>query len=394
MITVPGSELSFVARTVLGGPEPEIGGCLDWERVQHLAARHRVEGLVAGYLARRDSRQVPPPVLAQFEAARRPLAVHYLLQLAETLRLSTLLVKAGIPVIVLKGCAVAHQLYQPSPELRHSIDIDLLVSTDDFAEAERLLSREGYVRTTPAKELSPSAESMVCYLVSAYEYLHVDTGLKLELHHRPLGDPFTMQVPFAELLARSALVPIGGGAVRALVGETLAVHLCAHAAAHRFFRLKWLADCLRSLDALSAESLAHVLDLAREWQCEKGVLLTLLLGEWLRRTSAEYLLDDEHRTRLAPLLGHAARAIEEDEKTGHKIADIPDDLRNLSYAVRLASTPHSRLFAGLRLLTHPDDTAALGLSARWAPVYALLGRILAIGRLVARWRQRRRTVST
>lgn len=49
----------------------------------------------------------------------------------------------GIPVICLKGAALARWLY-PCPEQRARVDLDLLVSPDSVDAAERLLAESGY----------------------------------------------------------------------------------------------------------------------------------------------------------------------------------------------------------------------------------------------------------
>jgi hypothetical protein len=90
-------------------------GQLDWDVVYHFAVRHRVEGLVWKRLAQDGSAGAPQPVLAAFEGARRSLAFAYLGQLGESLRLSSILLKAGIPAIVLKGCAGPSSSTRPSP---------------------------------------------------------------------------------------------------------------------------------------------------------------------------------------------------------------------------------------------------------------------------------------
>lgn len=364
--------------------EPEITAHFDWDRFTALAARHRIEGLVSFWLRASGAHRCPDDVLQHFDQRRRALALQYLQQAGETLRLSRLLAKAGIPVLVLKGCAVGRQLYAPNPELRASVDIDLLVRPSDFAEADRLLRRDGYARTTPSESLAPSADSMTRYLLNAYAYSHPETGAKVELHHRPLSDPNAMNLPFDRLLSLSVrLTPDDD--VRSLGGEALAVYVCAHGAGHAFFRLKWLADAVRALDSLGPARLAQAVVLAREWGCERALLLALHLDEQLRGNPKPCLIQAQRRN-LEPLVRHCAHAMMQDDRTDRRnLADLPADLREAAYAMRLASNPRSRLFILLRMLTNAHDAATLGLGARWAWLYALVGPALAAGRLISRY---------
>ncbi len=81
---------------------------------------------------------------------------------------------AGVPVILLKGHALARTMY-PDPALRQSSDIDLLVQPDNIPTSEEVLEKMGYV--CPAR----------IFHVSQYEHHHETfyppgKGLPIELH--------------------------------------------------------------------------------------------------------------------------------------------------------------------------------------------------------------------
>lgn len=374
-------ELAYVLHCALALPEPAGPDDLDWDGVAHLAARHRVEGLVAAEAAGAPS--LPPAARQRFDELRRVRALVYLAQLAETARLSRDLEDAGIACLALKGCALAETHYAPSPELRTALDVDILVDPRDFGQADRLLREAGYVRTSPGFEPPAASESMVRRLVNAYEYDHAVSGLKVELHHRLLPNPYVLAVPFRELLDGSVEVAIGTGRVRALAGAPLIAYLCAHAAGHAFFRLKWLADIHRAFLACGGERIASTLDRARAWGCGRAVLAALALHE--RLAGGIGVAVDARKRRLAPLVTHCMREILRPERAaGHRLGDVPDDLNAALYGMRLAEDWPARLFPLLRLLTHPDDTRVLGLGSEWALLYAILGRPLAACRLVGR----------
>ena len=98
-------------------------GAIDWPYFLRIVRRQRVAGLAHHALAAAEI--APPPAVAQALAAQaQQIARQNLQQAAETARLQGAFDAAGIPVIVLKGVALA-QLAYGSLTLKHSKDIDL-----------------------------------------------------------------------------------------------------------------------------------------------------------------------------------------------------------------------------------------------------------------------------
>ena len=147
------AELGFVAAASVGRlPAPgDVPAGLDWGRVRQLAARHRVEGLIWHAIEQFGHGRVPEGVAESLRGAVRDRAFDYLGLLAETVRLSRLLDARELPAIVLKGSPLAVELFGNQPQLRHAIDIDLLVAPEAFELACALIEAQGYVRTTPAE---------------------------------------------------------------------------------------------------------------------------------------------------------------------------------------------------------------------------------------------------
>lgn len=356
----------------------------NWGELQRLAARHRVEGLVGETVSALPLGSVPTETAASFSKAKRALGFAYLSQLGETLRLSNLLQSVGIASIALKGAALANVYYAPHPERRHAIDIDILVDPTDFASADRLLRHEGYRRICPDFDPPEAAESMVQHLLNAFEYCHSERGIKVELHHRLLSNPYILAIPFPDLLKDSVEVRIGQGSVRALGGNALITYLSAHAAGHAFFRLKWLADIHRVVLSLTPEEIYDALAQARRWGCERPLVLSLLLQEKFGGSSGRNL-EPELQSHVAPLVGHCIRALLRPEHRGeHVLRDLPSDLHTAFYGSRLGNNWRSQLFPLLRLLAHSDDTRLLKLGVEWSLLYAVLGRLLAAYRLFCR----------
>lgn len=80
--------------------------------------------------------------------------------------------KAGIPCIILKGFASA--LYYPDPLMRSMGDVDFLVDTDNFEEAHRVLTENGYESTGNNHDVHDVYVGKMC---------------RCEMHFQPSGIP-------------------------------------------------------------------------------------------------------------------------------------------------------------------------------------------------------------
>lgn len=382
-------ELAFLLAVCLApGVTPQASAGLDWDLLRRLSARHRIDGLVWQCLTTGVGFAAPPQVLESLKQSCQRQIFTYLSQLAETSRLSGLIEAEGVAAIALKGCALGQELYAPNPQLRQSQDIDLLVPAEDFGTVERLLAAEGYVRRSPDPAMPTSADSMARYLANAFEYVHPDKGLLVELHHRPMKDPQVLGAAFGELAARSRWIEIGSGRVRCLGVDDMLVYLCCHAAGHAFFRLKWLADIARLLERSPELDMASVLAHARRLGGERQVALTFRMLEELtgRRWLAQGATEP---ARLRQLIAYSLGAMKrpEDEED-FRFSHLPGRMRELGFGMRLAASWRSRQALLLTHLCHPSDLQVVKLGAEWRWLYAVLGRPLAAGRLLQRWAAR------
>ncbi len=222
------------------------------------------EGVVA--LADKRTRDglegVPEPVQRVFADAARAEAAQSLLRQAEARRVLGRFAAARLPVLLLKGSALAYWLY-PAPHLRHCVDVDLLFESREAAlRAAALLAPDGYVRRQHYGDAATA--EFLCRREMAG-----GPRVELDMHWALSSAPvFAGRFTFAELMAASRPLPALSPEARGL-GP---VHACLHAGLHRLSdlsngghdRLKWLYDfhllaaCMteaewRSLAALAAD---------------------------------------------------------------------------------------------------------------------------------------------
>jgi len=131
------------------------------------ARRAEVEGvapLVYAALRTGDGRQetennrhpatpnIPTAAWEQLKSSYYRTAGYNTLLFRELERILAAFERADIPVILLKGAALAQTLY-PDPALRPMSDLDLLVHPSAVSSAQRVLEYIGYRITTPETKL-------------------------------------------------------------------------------------------------------------------------------------------------------------------------------------------------------------------------------------------------
>src|SRR6185437_16415495 len=141
---------------------------------------------------------------------------------------------AGIDWLVLKGPALAHSVY-PRPDLRHYVDLDLLVSPADFGALLAVLEAAGY-------QLVDRNWPLLARDLPGELRLRSPRGVLLDLHWSIFNDAgrrASFSAPTAALLADRRELSVG---FPALSATDQLVHAGIHAALSGANRLGWLLD--------------------------------------------------------------------------------------------------------------------------------------------------------
>jgi hypothetical protein len=195
----------------------------------------------------------------------------------EAAKLVAMLQGAGIPCVVLKGAPLAILAYQ-NLRLRHSKDIDLLVSHRAVFHADSALQAAGYRRIRPGPLCDEKFVQKYMRRHSEFEYVHTITGQQLDLHSRLRNNPaFGPMHDAADLQSSLRSVDLGGGLrVPTLDEDEMLAYLCSHGAGHAWYRLKWLAD-IGALLAKSPDAASRLLETSRCQRTERTAIQALLL---------------------------------------------------------------------------------------------------------------------
>lgn len=212
-------------------------GQISWKAVVERAREQRCAPLLYSML--QDEDFVPSEIkqrLAeayQAEALRNTVLLH---------RLQSLLVKmrqAGIPVLVLKGAALAESVYK-NIALRPMSDVDILVQRTELEAALAILGAAGYARHRPEERPGMFAafenEVMLGNLAAP--------ELSLELHWSLLDSPHYQRVIDESWLWDTAVpFSLNGQEAHMLGPEAQVLHLSAHLLLHHEgTELLWLND--------------------------------------------------------------------------------------------------------------------------------------------------------
>ncbi len=194
----------------------------DWERT--LAAANRLDVAPLLYAAlKSDPHGAKPPaaVMARLEEQYYRQAVLNAQLHSELARILTALSADAIPVILLKGAALAEPVYD-NIALRPMQDLDLLVRTSDLEAADRVVRALGYL---PDESYRPAAWYRdQHHHLAPYGASDGRTAVEIHRHILPPSAPLT--VPIDALWERARPVVVASTPGLVFAPPDLLLHLC------------------------------------------------------------------------------------------------------------------------------------------------------------------------
>jgi hypothetical protein len=260
------------------------------------ATRHRLRPLLGWRLHQSgDLASWPAPIRRALIDAERAEAALEIVRRQELCRLLQAFASADVPVLVLKGAALAYSLY-PEPWLRPREDTDLLVQSADARRASDVLISAGY-----------RAAVMQSGDFVTHQRLHVRADATGRRHACDLHWKIANPAPFADLLSPADLlhdaasVPLGDAPAARIPRRIHALLLaCWHRVSHHHDSsdLLWLYDLHLLADRLSEADASEALEIARRTGtgaiCARGLRLA---GERFDTQLPAALLADPQTSR-------------------------------------------------------------------------------------------------
>jgi hypothetical protein len=177
--------------------------------------------------------------MERLEHTAQTLKANAIRDLAEMLRIERALTTAGIDHRFLKGAGLGIMAYG-TPTLKHSWDIDVLVSPADAVRSARCLESLQYKPSLPARSLN-TEEFARWSVVSKEAEFRSEQGTTVELHWKVSDNPHLLFDVAANGPAREVRV-LGKLSILTLSDPQNLAYLAVHGFSHAWFRLKWLAD--------------------------------------------------------------------------------------------------------------------------------------------------------
>lgn len=281
---------------VPGGPDDgfSIANRMDWDLWLALVRHNNLVPLVYRVLERRARLSLlPEPMAAQLKDLCVENTAALLYRYAALPSLCRALERSRIPFVILKGPAIAQELYQPR-ELRPFSDIDLLIRRSRYQETKALLVAEGFEVATPWLE-----PIRLAYFNSVEFVRRGGFPLALDLHWDSL------QVSWNEsgLLQRSEVwqerrfLDLGDCVLPVLGIETELIHLCVHVSLHhQFGRLGSLCDIARFIQIHGADlDWQQIEKRSARFKVQRPVWSSLALTARLLGVTAPLVADSEFR---------------------------------------------------------------------------------------------------
>ena len=132
---------------------------------------------------------------------------------------------AGVPIILLKGAALAHRIY-PSPGLRPMVDIDVLIAPTDSESAVKIVSDLGYsFASRPASRFAPRMHHLPVATMTRSGF-----RIALEIHLNAMSPNQAVNLTVATLAGKPQTFRRGSGLSALALGHTdMLRHLAHHA---------------------------------------------------------------------------------------------------------------------------------------------------------------------
>ncbi|RMF51850.1 MAG: hypothetical protein D6746_17250 [Bacteroidetes bacterium] len=253
-----------------------LAGQPDWNAVQRVAGYHQMRPLLYRTLKTVAPEAVPAGVMETLARQARNTAAFNTFLATELVRLRGRLEQEGIPVLTLKGPAVALLAYGDL-SLRPFVDLDLLIRPADYPALERMLLEEGYTLFRRHAARSPVMQR-VHLLLSRQAPFTRGGVFNLDVHTHIMPPLYHYTPRFEELRGRAVRLAMGNGEVPGLHPEDLVLMLCFHGEKNRWETLKYVCDLAWLIERHPELDWSRILQRADRTQGRRILLLGLELA--------------------------------------------------------------------------------------------------------------------
>jgi hypothetical protein len=211
---------------------------MPWSDLVDLARSQGVGSLLRAAIQGSD-RAVPAQIQEELDQLYFATARDNALRFQELSEILAVFREAGIAVLLLKGAALAENVYD-NVALRPMGDLDLLIAFQDVPRCGAILTARNYAATEA--EVAPGTQ--LAYRGQQAFACHEPFPFIIELHWHPLDIPYYLaKIPADWFWANSESQRLDRNPVQVLNPEANVLYLAAHLALHhRFQGFRWFVD--------------------------------------------------------------------------------------------------------------------------------------------------------
>ncbi len=250
-----------------------LRGPVDWALFRNLAIKNGILPLCSHRLLSIAHGQIPPDEITYFNdvlLASKDSNLRLTWKLIECL---DLLDKNGIDALTLKGPVLALQAYGDL-NLRHFIDLDILVRRNDLPKAYQILARSGYTPT-----MIVDSRQLKFLVNSDNHFSFIRQGDTFELHWE-IG-PYENIHPLTQELVWQNLTTfrVYEKEIYTLSPENTIFYTSLHGAKHGWKQLKWIVDVAQLFCSYPENSWLTLFEQAQKFGLFRQLSLGLILAE-------------------------------------------------------------------------------------------------------------------
>ena len=347
--------VSIARREVLDVP---VRQQMDWDYVVATARAHGLLPLLQKHIVTEEL--VPGHVLSRLKQETVANSQSMLHLVGKQLRVYKLFQEHGIPVAIFKGALLAQMAYGEMA-LRQAGDIDLLISTHDFAPARLLLESLGYEMTPRLTNAQLASHlSNHCEI----QFMRDEWFTVVDLHWDLAPRSFAFGLKAHEVMSRLQSVSLAGTTVQTFGAEDLLLYQAMHGAKHLWRRLEWISSLAESLRATPEVDWDTLINRATNARATRMLALGLRLVEQFSdmNISAVTSIDKDGAMQ------HMAKEVRAQIFDTSGYADSSET--NL-YNLRIMDRKRDALISALRSIFVPTlpDWQALALPSTLHPLY-------------------------
>lgn len=258
---------------------------IDWATVRREARRHRVLPFFFRVLDRLLGTQLPNSIRDQIEEHRRGVRIQNTFLAQELGRVAQQFEDAALPLLTMKGPVLAKTAYNDLAA-RQSVDMDVVVPSHEFSEADHTLHDLGYEYAAKRKRITGWRKTFSLYLDGQWQFARAGGTFSFDVHTRVMPPGYPFPSTFQPFWERARKVPLSEDVrVWGFAPEDMILILSYHGIKNQWRALKYIVDLAELIRATPEIDWPALVERAQKMKSTRVLRLGLALSQEVLETS-------------------------------------------------------------------------------------------------------------